>query len=85
MFTNYGYTISQSLDYRSDKFITSEQNSIDMMTYHGTKKICNLDNNKSSNLGLSLKQSSAPSIEFLGQPILTIAHIVVNMNSIRDQ
>jgi hypothetical protein len=32
IFTNHDYTFSQSLDYRSNKFITSEQNFVDLMT-----------------------------------------------------
>jgi hypothetical protein len=32
IFIDHDYTFSQSLDYRSNKFITSEQNFVDLMT-----------------------------------------------------
>ncbi len=79
IFIDYDYTISQSLDYRSYKFITLKQNYIDLMTQHSIKEVCNIDNNKSS------KQSSATSTKFLGQLALIVTHIIVNMNSIKSR
>jgi hypothetical protein len=46
-------TILQSLDYGSCKFVTSEQNLINMMIQHMTKEICNVNNTRLSNLELS--------------------------------
>jgi hypothetical protein len=38
MFTYHDYTSSQSFDYGSDKFVTLEQNSINLMIQLGQKK-----------------------------------------------
>jgi hypothetical protein len=85
IFTDYDHTISKSLDYRLDKFITLKQNSINMMIQHKTKEVYNVNNNKSSYLTLSSEQPSAMSTKFLGQLALTIAHIVVNTNLVKSQ
>jgi hypothetical protein len=85
IFTGYDYTVSKLLDYRSDKFITLEQNSINLMTQHRTKEVYNVDNNKSSHLTLSSEQPSATSTKFLRQLALNAAHIVVNMNSVKSR
>jgi hypothetical protein len=45
---NHNNIVSQPIDYGSDNSITSKQFSIDMMIQHKTKKICNVDNTKSS-------------------------------------
>jgi hypothetical protein len=55
IFSDYDYTISKSLDYRSNKFITLKQNSINVMTQHRTKEVYSVDNNESSYLTLSSK------------------------------
>jgi hypothetical protein len=44
---NQDYTISQPIDYRSDKFVILEQNYIDLMIQQKTKEICNVNNTKS--------------------------------------
>jgi hypothetical protein len=46
-------TILQSLDYGSYKFVTLEQNFVNMMIQCRTKEGCSVDNTKSSNLELS--------------------------------
>jgi len=61
IFTDCDHTISQSLDYGSNKFVTLEQNFDDLMTEHKTQAICS-----SLDLELSLKKPSVTSTKFLG-------------------
>jgi hypothetical protein len=49
------------------------------------KKVCSVNNTRSSNLELSSKQPSATCTKFLGQHALIIAHVIVNMNFNRRQ
>jgi hypothetical protein len=55
IFRDHDYIVSQSLDYRSDKFVTLEQNFVDLMIQHRTKEVCSVDNTTSSDLELSLE------------------------------
>jgi hypothetical protein len=79
-FTNHDYTISQSLDYGLDKFITSKQNFVDLMIQYIIEEVCSVDNTRSLDIEMSLEKPSAMSIEFLCQHVLTIAHVAINMN-----
>jgi hypothetical protein len=67
IFTNHKYIVSKSMNYRSNKFVTSKQNFVDMMIPHKTKVVCSVYYTKSSNLELSLEQPNAISTKFLGQ------------------
>jgi hypothetical protein len=80
IFTNRDSIVSHTLDYRSDKSVTLEQNFIDLMLQRKTLKVCSANNTKSSNLELSLEQPIAMSVELLSHHALIIAHIVVRMN-----
>ncbi len=53
MFTDNDYIVSETLDYGLDRFVTSKQNYVDLMTQHRTKEIYNVNNIRSSNLKLS--------------------------------
>ncbi len=77
---NQDYTISQPIDYRSNTFVASNQNSINMMIKHRTKTICSVDNTKSLEIKVSSKKLSAIFIELSSQHALVVAHIVINMN-----
>jgi len=44
---NHDYTISQPIDYRSNMFITSEQNFVNLMIQHMIEQICTVDNVRS--------------------------------------
>jgi hypothetical protein len=82
---DHNYIVSQSLDYKSHRHVTSKQNFIDMMTQHRIKKICSVNNTRSSYLKLSLKQPNATFTELLGHPALIVAHIHVSMNLERSR
>jgi hypothetical protein len=47
---DHNYTLSQSLDYKSGRLMTLEQNYVDLMIQHRTKELCNVDNNMTSDL-----------------------------------
>ncbi len=79
-YPNHDYVDSQLLDCGVDKLMMSKQNFVDMMTQHGSKAICNVDNTRSSDSGMSLELPNAMSIELVGQQVFTIAHVDVNMN-----
>jgi hypothetical protein len=64
---DHNYKISQSLNYKSDRPITSKQNFVDLMTQHRIEEFCSVKNTKSSNLELLLEQLSATSTKLLGQ------------------
>jgi hypothetical protein len=40
---DHNYIVSQSLDYKSNMFMTSKQNFVDLMAQNGTKEICSVD------------------------------------------
>jgi hypothetical protein len=82
---NCDYIISQSLDYGSIKFVTSEQNFADLMTQHRIEEVCSVNNIRSSDLQLSLEKPSAMSIKFLGQHAFTITHVAISMDFHRRQ
>jgi hypothetical protein len=65
IFTNHNYIVSQSLDYRLDEHVTSEQNFIDLLTQHGIEEVCNVNSTRSSDLELSSKQPNATFSELL--------------------
>ncbi len=48
IFIDHDHIISQSLVYRLNKFVTSKQNSIDLMIQHRTKEVYSVDNIMSS-------------------------------------
>jgi hypothetical protein len=50
IFTNYDKTISQSLDYGSDKFVTLEQNSNNLVIQHRVEEVCSVNNTRSLDL-----------------------------------
>ncbi len=58
----------------------SHQNSIDLITQHKIKEVCNVNNTRSLNIEMSLEKPNAMSTKFLCQHVLTIAHVAVNMN-----
>ncbi len=66
IFANHDYTISESLEYTLDGFVTSEPNFVDLMTQHKIEKNCSVDNTKSPNLELSIEQPNALFVEWLG-------------------
>ncbi len=66
IFTDHDYIVSQSLDYRSDKFVTLEQNFVDLMIQHKKEKVCSVDNTMSSDLELSSEQPSATFTKLIG-------------------
>jgi hypothetical protein len=41
IFIDHDYTISQSLNYRSNKFVTLKQNSSDLMIYYKSYEVYN--------------------------------------------
>ncbi len=60
-YPNHDYVDSQLLDCGVDKLMMSKQNFADMMTQHGSKAICNVDNTRSSDSGMSLELPNAMS------------------------
>jgi len=64
---DHNYIVSQPLDYKTNMFITSKQNFVDLMILHGIEEVCNVNKTRSLNLKLSSKQPSAMSIKLLGQ------------------
>jgi hypothetical protein len=61
IFINHDYIVSQLLHYRLNKFVTIEQNFVNLMTQHKTEEVCSVDNTRSSDLKLSSKQPNATS------------------------
>jgi hypothetical protein len=53
IFRDHDYIVSQSLDYRLDKFVTLEQNFVDLMIQYRKEKVYTVDNTTSSDLKLS--------------------------------
>jgi hypothetical protein len=52
---DHNYTISQSLDYKADRQVTSKKTFVNMMTQHSIEGIYSVDNTRSSYLELSLE------------------------------
>jgi len=85
LLNNHHYKVSQLIDYRLDMFVTSKQNFVNVMIQHMIEQICTINNTKSSLLEVLLKEPSAIFAKLLGQQTLTIAHIVISMNSNRNR
>jgi hypothetical protein len=52
-YVDHDYIISQLLDYGVDKLVMLEQNFVNLIIQHRPKGIYNVNNTKSSNLGIS--------------------------------
>jgi hypothetical protein len=65
-FTYHNYIVSHLLDYGLNRFVSSKQNFVNMMTQHRIEEIGSVDNIKSLDLEMSLKKPNATSTKFIG-------------------
>jgi uridine kinase len=65
LFKDYDHIVSQQVDYKSNMYVSSQQNFVDLMIQHKTKEIYSVDNARSSKEHVLSKEPSAILIRLL--------------------